>query len=122
MNIDLNNLTIILDPSVKHITKVACMALSGVIENGLVLSENPSANIVIYKDRIDFGRCNNAELLAMSGLIFPNFYKEYESIVYHYGTNLKCSYWGKTLDYVGAFPPTVPDNLQLYNLIYPKFS
>ena len=122
MNIDINQITISLDPSVKHITKVACMAISGAIENGLVLTQNPSAHIVIYKDRIDFGHCYNAELSVMSGLIFPNFYKEYGNIIYRYGNNLKCSFFGKELDYVGAFPPSDPDNIPLYNLIYPKFA
>lgn len=98
------------------------MALSGTIENGLLLSQNLTAHVVIYKDRIDFGRSNNAELSSMSGLIFPNFYKEYGNIIYHYGNNLKCSFLGKTLDYVGVVPPTEPDNVPLYNLLYPKFA
>lgn len=122
MYLDLNNVDLELDSSVRHITSVACMHLSSILENGIVLTDNPAPHIMIYKDRIDFGVCDNFELLDMSGLIFPNFYKEYGSIVYRYGSNLKCSFWNKTLDYVGLMPPTVPDNEQLYNLIYPRFA
>ncbi len=121
MYIDLNEISIRLDSSVKHITKVACMALSGTIENGLVISQNPSADIVIYKDRIDFGKCLNSELSHVSGLIFTNFYKEYNNIIYRFGSNLKCSFIGRTIDYVGSLAPTTPDNEQLYQLIYPRF-
>ena len=122
MIIDLNNIRILLDPSVKHITNVASMVLSGTIENGIILSNNPTPNIVIYKDRIDFGRCMDINLDSISGLIFPNFYKEYDRIVYRYGDNLKCSFFGKTLDYVGIMAPSVPDNDQLFHIIYPRFS
>ena len=122
MYIDLNTLCISLDSSVKHISRTACMALSGTIENGLVLSNNADAKIIIYKDRIDFGRCLNTELDGVSGMVFPNFYKEYESIVYRFGSNMKCSLWSGTLDYVGILAPTKPDNIQLFNLIYPRFA
>ena len=122
MYVDLNSLKISLDSSVKHITKTACMHLSGVLENGIVLSANPYANIVIYKDKIEFGSCMNQELSSVSGLVYPCFFKEYGNIIYRYGSNLKCSLFGKTLDYVGISAPSVPDNEQLYNLIYPKYS
>lgn len=122
MYIDINSLQIRLDSSVKHITKVACMALSGTIENGLMLTCNPNAPIVIFKDRIDFGQCLNPDLSGFSGLIFPNFYKEYNNIVYRFGSNLKCSFWDKSIDYVGIMPPETPDNEQLYHIIYPRFS
>lgn len=98
------------------------MAISGVIENGLVLNNNPSAQIVIYKDRIDFGRCYNPDLDGLAGLIFPNFYKEYSNIIYRYGCNLKCSFFNRTIDYVGSFPPIVPDNEDIFHVIYPKFA
>ncbi len=114
MYIELDKITINLDSSVKHITKVACMALSGTLENGLLLTANPSATIVIYKDRIDFGQCINPELNSVSGLIFPNFYKEYGKIIYRFGSNLKCSFFGNTIDYVGSLAPTSPDNELLY--------
>ena len=121
MYIDFSKIKISLDSSVRHISQVACMHLSSVLENGIVLANNPTPNITIYRDRIDFGYCYNDELSNVSGLIFPNFYKEYGNIVYRYGSNLKCSFWNKTLDFVGLMPPSVPDNIQLYNLIYPRF-
>lgn len=48
-----DNLDITVDSSIKKITRKACMYLSEAIENGIMLSENPTANIVIYDDRID---------------------------------------------------------------------
>ena len=104
MYIDFNDIVIELDASVRHITSAACMHLSSILENGIVLADNPTPYIKIGKDKI-----------------FPNIYKEYGNIVYRYGSNLKCSFWNKTLDYVGLMPPSVPDNIQLYNLIYPRF-
>ncbi|MBQ6726699.1 MAG: hypothetical protein IJQ89_08995 [Bacteroidales bacterium] len=124
MYVDLNALRITLDSSVKHISKTACMALSGSIENGLLLSRNPDATIVIYNDRIDFGKCLEPELATVSGRLgfIPNFFKEYGNIVYRFGSNLKCSFFGKTIDYTGMFPPTSPDNYDIYQLLYPKFA
>lgn len=121
MLINLNNISIVLDASVKHISKTACMALSGVLENGMVLSNNQIVKITIYKDKIDFGLCKNPELSSVSGLIFTNYYKEYGNIVYRFGSNFKCSFFSKTIEYVGAFAPTKPDNQQIYSLLYPKF-
>ena len=121
MYIDFNDIVIELDASVRHIISAACMHLSSILENGIVLADNPTPYIKIGKDKIDFGKSYNPDLMEMSGLIFPNFYKEYGNIVYRYGSNLKCSFWNKTLDYVGLMPPSVPDNIQLYNLIYPRF-
>ena len=121
MYIDFNDIVIELDASVRHITSAACMHLSSILENGIVLADNPTPYIKIGKDKIDFGKSYNPDLMEMSGLIFPNFYKEYGNIVYRYGSNLKCSFGTKLLDYVGLMPPSVPDNIQLYNLIYPRF-
>lgn len=123
MYLDLNDISIVLDSSVRHISRVAAMALSGTIENGLFLANNPKPRITIFKDRIDFGQCMNPELASISGLIFPNFYKEYGTIVYRFGSNFKCSLLSKTIEYVGEdfLAPTCPDNPQLFPLIYPKF-
>lgn len=123
MYFDLNDISIVLDSSVKHISEVAAMMLSGTLENGMILANNHQPRITIYKDRIDFGQCLNPELSSMSGLIFPNFYKEYGSIVYRFGGNLKCSFFSKTIEYVGFdfLAPTSPDNPQLFPLIFPKF-
>lgn len=122
MYIELNQVVVELDSSVRHISSIACMHLSGILENGMVLANNSTPHIKIYKDRIDFGVCYNSELLDISGPVFQNFYKEYGNIIYRYGSNLKCSLWTRTLDYVGIMAPSIPDNEQLYNLIYPKFS
>ena len=121
MIVNIQNIGITLDSSVKHITNVACMALSGTLENGILLTANPKAKIVIYKDKIDFGQCLNLELKPYSGFLFPNFYKEYGNIVYRFGSNLKYNILKKTLDYVGIMAPTTPDNEHLYKLIYPKY-
>jgi hypothetical protein len=116
-----------LDSSVKHLTKVACMALSGYIQNGLALTDHPTADIIIYKDRIDFGKCLRPELWEVSGLLspilpmFPNFYKEYQNIIYRYISNFSFSSLTKTLDFTGVFPPTEPDNEEIFKLLYPRF-
>lgn len=122
MYINLSNIKIVLDPGVKHISKVACMAISGSLENGLLMVGTDSNVITIYKDRIDFGKCLNSDLEAYSGHIFGNYYKEYGNIIYRFGANLKCSLFTKTIDYKGIMAPTEPDNQALYSLIYPKFA
>lgn len=53
----LQTINIQLDSSVKSITKVAAMCLSGAIANGIVLAQNENPNIKICKDRIEFGKC-----------------------------------------------------------------
>ncbi len=79
-----DNLDITVDSSVKNITRTACMYLSEAIEHGIMLSENPTANIVIYDDRIDFGMCMNPTMDMMNEAYFPNFYVENDSIVYRF--------------------------------------
>ena len=122
MYIDINELSIQLDSSVRHITRTACMAISGTLENGLALSCNPSHPIVIYNDRIEFGKSLNPLLEEVYGLIYPNFYREYGNIVYRFGSNYKLSFFTRTMDYCGVMAPEVPDNVALFNLIYPKFA
>lgn len=119
---DINKITIRLDSSVRHITKTACMALSGNLVNGLLLVGKDSTTITIYKDKIDFGKTEDPCLQSVFGHIYTNFYKEYDHIVYRFGSNFKCSLFTKTIDYVGILAPTVPDDPVLFNLIYPKFS
>lgn len=121
MYININNINIQLDGSVKHITRTACMAISGNLENGLFLTGTDRNLITIYKDRIDFGKTINPELNNIYGHVVGNFYKEYGNIVYRFGTNFKCSLFTKTMDYCGILAPTVPDNEVLFNLIYPRF-
>lgn len=98
------------------------MAISGTLENGILFTGTDMNEIIIYNNRIDFGRCFNPELMNIQGNFFPNFFKEYKNIVYRFGSNYKCSFFTKTIEYVGMMPPTVPDNQQLFNLIYPRFA
>lgn len=114
------NMNIQLDSSVNSISRTAAYHLSGTIQTGVFLSQN--SNVVIYKNRIEFGRCNNPDLQGASGMIAPNFYIEYGNVVYHFGVNLKCGWLSKQIDYVGTMKPTAPDNVEIFNLIYPRFS
>lgn len=113
-------INIILDNSVKSISRTAAYHLSSVIANGMKLSQNN--NVTIYKDRIDFGKCNNPEFQGASGNIAPNFYMEYGNVVYRFGSNLKCGWFSKQIDYVGTMAPTFPDNPEIFNLIYPRLA
>lgn len=109
-----------LDCSVKSISRTAAYHLSSVIANGIMLSQN--SEIIIYKDHIDFGRCMNPEFQGTSGNIAPNFYMEYGNVIYRFGSNIKCGWFSKQLDYVGRMAPTFPDNSEIFNLIYPRFA
>ena len=110
-----------LDCSVKSISRTAAYHLSSIIANGIMLSQNN--NVIIYKDHIDFGRCNNIEYQGITGNIFSNFYMEYGSVIYRFGSNLKCGWLNKQIDYSGTVKiPTSPDNPEIFNLIYPRFS
>lgn len=109
-----------LDSSVKSISRVAAYHLSSVIANGIIMSQ--SNEVVIYKNRIDFGKCNNAEFQGVSGNIAPNFYIEYGNVIYRFGSNLKCGWFSKQIDYIGTMAPTAPDNPEIFNLIYPRFA
>lgn len=51
----------------------------------------------------------------------PNFYMEYGNVIYRFDSGYSYSVWSKKLDYTGMFAPTVPDNVQLFNLIYPQY-
>ncbi len=119
---NLQTINIELDSSVKHISKVAAMALSGSIENGLLFVNSNSNKIVIYSDHIDFGMSHNPELNGVYGMFFTNFYMEYGKVIYRFGSNIKCTFVTKTIEYKGIFAPTTPDNCEIYNLIYPRFA
>lgn len=116
------SINIQLDSSVKSITKVAAMCLSGAIANGIMLTQNPNPNIIIFKNKIEFGKCYNPDLQGVSGNVFPCFYIEYENLVYYFNSGYKFSIFGKRLDYAGIFAPSVPDNPKIFDLIYPKFA
>lgn len=123
VEVPINNTPLIninLDSSVKSISLTAAYHLSSIIGNGIMLSRNN--DIVIYKDRIDFGRCYNPELKGISGNIAPNFYIEYGNVIYRFGSNLKCGWFKKQIDYVGTLAPTSPDNPDIFRLIYPRFA
>lgn len=109
-----------LDHSVESISRTAACHLSSVIANGMLLSQNN--NVTIYKDRIDFGKCANPENQGMSGNIATNFYMEYGNVIYRFGSNLKCGWLCKQIDYVGTIAPTIPDNPEIFNSIYPRFA
>lgn len=110
-----------LDSSVKSISRTAAYHLSSVIAMGIMLSQNNDV-IIIYKNHIDFGRCNNPDIQEEPGNIAYNFYMEYGNIIYRFGPNLKCGWFSKQIDYVGTHIPTFPDNLQIFNLFYPRFA
>lgn len=120
-------INISLDASVNNLTRVAAMHLSGSIINGITISMNCS-NIIIYKNKVSFGKCHNPLLQNISGNVTnpyypgPNFYMEYGNLAYYYDNAFKCSFWSKTLDYQGFCPPQEPDDINIYNLLYPKFS
>ena len=125
----LNSINIQLDSSVKSITEVAAMCLSGSIENGILIAQNENPSIKIFKDKIEFGKCYNPMLQGFSGCIYPyipyfgpNFYVEFGNLIYYYDTAYKFSTWSKKLDYQGLLAPSVPDNVDFFNMIYPKFA
>lgn len=123
VEVPLNNSCLInvrLDRSVKSISRTAAYHLSSVIANGMMLSQNN--DVTIYKDRIDFGRCTNPEIQGTSGNIAPNFYMEYGNVIYRFGSNLKCGWFSKQIDYVGTIAPTFADNPEIFNFIYPRFA
>lgn len=117
-----DNLDITVDASVKNITRTACMYLSEAIEHGIMLSENPTANIVIYDDRIDFGLCMNPTMDMMNEAYFPNFYVENDSIVYRFAGNADCEVSDQTIDFVGAYAPMTSEDNHVFNMIYSKYA
>ena len=60
VEVPIRNINVRLDSSVKSISRAAACHLSSVIANGIMLAQNN--DVVIYKDRIDFGRCSNPEI------------------------------------------------------------
>lgn len=115
------NITIRLDTSVKSITHDAACYLSGLIQNGMIISLNNNATI--YKNRIDFGRCNNSDFKDFSGWIAQDFYIEYGNVLCHFNNNvIKHSWLSKQLDYCCIVPSTTPENEGIFNLIYPRFA
>ena len=117
-----DNLDITVDSSIKKITRKACMYLSEAIENGIMLSENPTANIVIYDDRIDFGMCLNPTMDMMNAAYFPNFYEENGNIVCRLLLETKKEVEDQTINYVGHTDPITADDNKVFNMIYSKYA
>ena len=118
----IQSIDIKLDETVRSLTKIAAMYLSGSIANGIVLAQNENPNIKIYKNKIEFGKCYNPEFLGFSGNIMTNYFMEFGNLVYYYDDSFKCSIWNKQLDYKGFFAQTEPDNEYIFNMIYPKLA
>ena len=70
----IQSIDIKLDETVRSLTKIAAMYLSGSIANGIVLAQNENPNIKIYKNKIEFGKCYNPEFLGFSGNIMTNYF------------------------------------------------
>lgn len=112
-----DHLDITIDSSIKNITPTARMYLSEAIENGIMLSENPTASIIIYEDRIDFGLCMNPHMDLMHGTYFPNFFEENGNIVYHFAGDANCATKDHTIDYTGGDIHATPDGTRIFNAI-----
>ena len=82
----IQSIDIKLDETVRSLTKIAAMYLSGSIANGIVLAQNENPNIKIYKNKIEFGKCYNPEFLGFSGNIMTNYFMMILSNV-PFGTN-----------------------------------
>ena len=115
------SLSIQLDKTVNSITKAAAMALSGYIANGIILSQNSSPIITIYKDRIEFSKNSNNQDYSQKICLIPNYYVESGILIYKFKT-IKFLAYNRQLDYDGIFAPKKPDNVYIYNAIYPEFS
>ena len=101
---------------------LAVRCIYDTIQNGLYVTPDECTNIKIYKNKIEFGKCYNPMYQGVSGNIFPNFFLEFGNLVYYFNDSYKCSMFNKQLDYKGAFAPSVPDNEQIFNMIYPRFA
>ena len=67
----IQSIDIKLDETVRSLTKIAAMYLSGSIANGIVLAQNENPNIKIYKNKIEFGKCYNPEFILWNlGILF----------------------------------------------------
>ncbi len=113
-----DHLDITVDSSVKNITNTACKYLSEAIENGIMLSENPTANIIIYDDHIDFGMCMNPAIEMMQNLYFSNFYEENGNIIFRFAGDACCVTADHTIDYTGSEIHTTPNSERIFDAIH----
>lgn len=117
----LDNLNITIDKSVKSITRAACMYLSLAIEYGILLTENPTARIVIYDDHIDFGVSMNPMLDMINGALLPHFYKENNRVVYRFIGDAKCEVNDQVIDYVGNDCIEANEESHVFQQMYTKY-
>lgn len=117
----LDNLNITIDKSVKSITRAACMYLSLAIEYGILLTENPTARIVIYDDHIDFGVSMNPMMDMINGALLPHFYKENTRVVYRFIGDAKCEVNDQVIDYVGNDCIEANEESQVFQQMYTKY-
>ena len=115
------NLNITIDKSVKSITRAACMYLSLAIEYGIMLTENPTAHIVIYDDRIDFGTSMNPMMDMLNGALLPHFFKENNRIIYRINSDGKCKVTDQIIDYVGNDCIEANEDSHVFQQMYTKY-
>lgn len=115
------NLNITIDKSVKSITRAACMYLSLAIEYGIMLTENPTAHIVIYDDRIDFGTSMNPMMDMLNGALLPHFFKENNRIIYRINSDGKCKVTDQIIDYVGNDCIEANEDSHMFQQMYTKY-
>lgn len=106
--------------SVRGISKTACMHLSACIQNGIAFTGCNNNEIVVHRNRIEFGRSILSDALDYNGYIIPNMLLKNGFVTYTFGSNMSCSLSG-VIEYVGDFPPTEPDNSSVYNELIRKF-
>ena len=106
----LENLNITIDKSVKSITRAACMYLSLAIEYGVLLTENPTARIVIYDDRIDFGVSMNPMMDMINN-----------RVLYRFIGDAKCEVNDQVIDYVGNDCIEANEESHVFQQMYTKY-
>lgn len=102
--------------SVRGISKTACMHLSSVIHNGIQFV-GCNNEIIVHRNKIEFGESVLPEVLASEGYIYPNYFCKNGCVTYIFGDNLSCSLFG-IIDYTGVFTPTEPDVPNVYKELY----
>lgn len=85
-----------LDSNVRGITQVACMHISGVIQN--LMAQTGKDELIIFPNKI----------VCRKGWL--------SSVNYNFGSNLCCV--NGVIDYVGFNQPIEPDNQMIYDELY----
>lgn len=97
------------------------MYLSLAIEYGILLTENPTARIVIYDDHIDFGVSMNPMMDMINGALLPHFYKENNRVVYRFIGDAKCEVNDQVIDYVGNDCIEANEESHVFQQMYTKY-